>query len=204
MFYTAEQGHAPLPFDPFKAIVAPRPIGWISTVDLQGRPNLAPYSFFNAISSRPNMIGFSSGGLKHSARNARDTGEFVFNLSTLDLMKQMNRTSDAVDDGVNEFELAGLETAPCKLVRAPRVAAAAAALECKLVSCAELNDMNGRPTNNWWVVGQVVATHIDDRFIKDGRFDTAAAKSLARCGYDDYAVVDETIELRRPASPRAR
>jgi flavin reductase (DIM6/NTAB) family NADH-FMN oxidoreductase RutF len=91
--------------------------------------------------------------------------------------------------------------APCKLVRAPRVAAAVAALECRLVSCAELSDMNGRPTNNWWVVGQVVATHIDDRFIRDGRFDTAAAKSLARCGYDDYTVVDGMIELLRPASP---
>jgi flavin reductase (DIM6/NTAB) family NADH-FMN oxidoreductase RutF len=199
MFYTAEQGYAPLPFDPFKAIIAPRPIGWISTVDTRGRPNLAPYSFFNAISSRPNMIGFSSGGLKHSARNARDTGEFVFNLSTLDLLKQMNRTSDAVDDSVNEFELAGLEMAPCKLVKAPRVAVAPAALECRLVSCTELTDMNGRPIDTWWVIGQVVATHIDDRFVRDGRFDTAAAKSLARCGYNDYAVVNDVFELLRPS-----
>jgi flavin reductase (DIM6/NTAB) family NADH-FMN oxidoreductase RutF len=199
MFYTAEQGYAPLPFDPFKAIIAPRPIGWISTVDTRGRPNLAPYSFFNAISSRPNMIGFSSGGLKHSARNARDTGEFVFNLSTLDLLKQMNRTSDAVDDSVNEFELAGLTMAPCKLIKAPRVAVAPAALECRLVSCTELTDMNGRPIDTWWVIGQVVATHIDDRFISDGRFDAAAAKSLARCGYNDYAVVDDVFELLRPS-----
>jgi flavin reductase (DIM6/NTAB) family NADH-FMN oxidoreductase RutF len=199
MFYTDEQGYSPLPFDPFKAVVAPRPIGWISTVDTQGRPNLAPYSFFNAVSSRPNMIGFSSGGLKHSARNARDTVEFVFNLSTLDLLKQMNLSSHEVDDGVNEFELAGLAMAPCKRVKAPRVAAAAAALECKLVSCTELSDMNGRPINTWWVVGQVVATHIDDRFIRDGRFDTAGAKSLARCGYNDYAVVDDVFELLRPA-----
>lgn len=166
MFYTEDEGCAPLSFDPFKAIIAPRPIGWISTVDAQGRPNLAPYSFFNAVSSRPNMIGFSSDGLKHSARNAKETGEFVFNLATLDLMKQMNRTSETVADGVNEFELAGLEMAPCKLVRPPRVAAAAAALECRLVSCNELVDLEGRPTNRWWVVGQVVATHIDDRFIR--------------------------------------
>src|SRR5215831_5835356 len=101
MFYTEEQGYAPLPFDPFKAIIAPRPIGWISTMDTQGRPNLAPYSFFNAVSTRPNMIGFASGGLKHSARNARDIGEFVFNLSTLDLADQMNVTSENVDGGVN-------------------------------------------------------------------------------------------------------
>src|SRR5262245_30692052 len=135
MFYTEQQGHAPLPFDPFKAIIAPRPIGWISTVDREGRPNLAPYSFFNAVSSRPNLIGFSSDGYKHSPRNARETGEFVFKLSTMDLMQQMNHTSEEVDRGVNEFDLARLEMAPCRLVKPPRVAAAAAALECKLISC---------------------------------------------------------------------
>jgi flavin reductase (DIM6/NTAB) family NADH-FMN oxidoreductase RutF len=203
MFYTDEQGYAPLPFDPFKAIIAPRPIGWISTLDPNGRPNLAPYSFFNAVSSRPNMIGFSSDGLKHSPRNARETGEFVFNLSTLDLMQEMNRTAEDVADGINEFDLAALEMAPCKLVRPPRVAAAAAALECKLISCTELIDLNGRRTNRWWVVGQVVATHINDRFIKNGRFDTAGARPLGRCGYHDYAVVEGTIELLRPDNPES-
>jgi flavin reductase (DIM6/NTAB) family NADH-FMN oxidoreductase RutF len=203
MFYMEEQGYAPLRFDPCKAIIAPRPIGWISTVDAQGRPNLAPYSFFNAICSRPNMIGFSSGGYKHSARNANETGEFVFNLSTLDLAEQMNRTSEAVADGVNEFELANLEMAPCRLVKPPRVAAAAAALECRLVSCTELADMNGKLIDHWWVVGQVVATHINDRFISDGRFDTAAAKPLARCGYNDYAVADGVFELLRPVAAAA-
>jgi flavin reductase (DIM6/NTAB) family NADH-FMN oxidoreductase RutF len=201
MFYTEEEGYAPLPFDPFKAIIAPRPIGWISTVDMHGRANLAPHSFFNAVSSRPNMIGFSSTGYKHSARNARDTGEFVFNLSTMDLLEQMNRTSDEVDAGVSEFELAGLEMAPCRLVKAPRVAASIAALECKLISCAELIDIEGKHTDAWWVVGQVVATHIDDGFIKNGRFDTAGAKPLGRCGYRDYAVVDNVFELLRPTDP---
>jgi flavin reductase (DIM6/NTAB) family NADH-FMN oxidoreductase RutF len=199
MFYTEEQGYGPLPHDPFKAIIAPRPVGWISTVDRAGRPNLAPYSFFNAVCSRPNMIAFSSGRLKHSARNARDTGEFVFNLATLDLAEQMNRTSEQADDGVNEFELAGLVTAPCRLVKPPRVAAAPAALECKLVSCAELTDLGGRLTGTWWVVGQVVATHIDDRIVKDGRFDTAAARPVGRCGYHDYAAVRDTFEMLRPA-----
>jgi len=201
MFYTEEHGYSPLRFDPFKAIIAPRPIGWISTLDADGKPNLAPYSFFNAISSRPNMIGFSSGGLKHSPRNASETGEFVFNLSTFDLMNEMNRTAEDVDDGVNEFELAGLQMAPCKLVRPPRVAAAAAALECKLISCTELIDLDGRPTDRWWVIGQVIATHINDRFIKNGRFDTAAARPLGRCGYHDYTVVDDTIELLRTDKP---
>ncbi len=198
MFYTEEQGYAPLPFDPFKAIIAPRPIGWISTVDAAGRPNLAPYSFFNAVSSRPNMIGFSSGGYKHSARNAADTGEFVFNLATLDLAEQMNRTSEEAGDGVNEFDLAQLAMAPCRLVKPPRVAVAAAALECRLISCTELVDLNGKRTDHWWVIGQVVATHINDRFIKDGRFDTVAARPLGRCGYSDYTVVDDMFEMLRP------
>ena len=147
------------------------------------------------------MTGFSSTGYKHSAHNARTTGEFVFNLSTMDLLEQMNRTSEAADAGVNEFELAGLEMASCRLVKPPRVTAAAAALECRLISCTELTDLNGTPTGNWWVVGQVVATHIDDRFIKDGRFDTAGAKPLGRCGYRGYAVVDGVFELLRPDDP---
>ena len=198
MFYTEEQGHAPLPFDPFKAIIAPRPIGWISTVDTQGRPNLGPYSFFNAVAAKPNMIGFSSTGYKDSARNASDTGEFVFNLAGMELLHEMNRTSQEVDFGISEFDLARLEMAPCRLVKAPRVAAAAASLECRLISCTELVALDGRPTDNWWVVGQVVATHIDDRFIKDGRFDTAGARPLSRCGYHDYAVVERVFELKRP------
>ncbi len=201
MHYTEDEGHAPLPFDPFKAIIAPRPIGWISTMDLQGRRNLAPYSFFNAVSSRPNMIGFSSDSFKHSPRNARDTGEFVFSLATLPLLEQMNRTSEEVEDGVDEFELAGLAAAPSRLVQPPRVAAAPAALECKLISCTELHDLDGKPTDRWWVVGQVVATYVHDDFLREGRFDTAGAQPLGRCGYRDYAAVTELFELLRPTDP---
>jgi len=201
MHYTTAQGYAPLPFDPFKAIIAPRPIGWISTLNRDGVPNLGPYSFFSAISSRPNMIGFTSDSLKDSPRNARDTGEFVFNLATLDLLEPMNRTSDEVPDGVNEFELAGLETAPSMVVKAPRIAGIAAALECRTTSFQEILDMDGKATDRYLVIGQVVATYIDDRFLKDGRFDTAAAKPLGRCGYRDYSVVDSVFELLRPTDP---
>ncbi|MCB1396861.1 MAG: flavin reductase family protein [Rhodobacter sp.] len=201
MHYTEAEGYGPLPFDPFKAIVAPRPVGWISTIDRQGRRNLAPYSFFIAVSSRPNMIGFASDGFKHTPRNARDTGEFVFSLATLPLLDQMNRTSEEVADGVDEFELAGLAAAPSRQVRPPRVAASPAALECKLISCTELHDLDGKPLDRWWVVGQVVATYIDDSFIKDGRFDTAGAQPLGRCGYRDYAAVTEMFELLRPTDP---
>ncbi|KRS15785.1 flavin reductase family protein [Roseovarius indicus] len=201
MQYTSEEGYDPLPFDPFKAIIAPRPIGWISTLDTEGRPNLAPYSFFNAVSSRPNMIGFSSDGYKHSPRNARDTGEFVFNLSTRPLLDQMNRTSEELEDGVNEFDFAGLGMTPSKLVAPPRVTEAPAALECKVVSCDELTDVHGASTGRWWVVGQVVAVYIDDDFIRDGRFDTATAQPLGRCGYRDYAAADTLFELLRPTDP---
>lgn len=201
MHYTTDQGYGPLPFDPFKAIVAPRPIGWISTLNADGVPNLGPYSFFSAISSRPNMIGFTSDTLKHSARNAMENGEFVFNLSTVDLLHEMNKSSEEVEDGVNEFDLAGLEAAPSKVVKPPRVAAAVAALECRTTFSQALLDLNGKETGGYQVIGQVVATYIDDRLIKDGRFDTAAARPLGRCGYRDYAAMESVFELLRPTDP---
>jgi flavin reductase (DIM6/NTAB) family NADH-FMN oxidoreductase RutF len=147
------------------------------------------------------MIGFGSDGFKHSPRNAFDTGEFVFSLATRPLLDQMNRTSEEVEDGVDEFALAGLEAAPSRVVKAPRVAASPAALECKLISCTELHDLDGQPLDRWWVVGQVVATYVDDAYLRDGRFDTAAAQPLGRCGYRDYAAVDEVFELLRPTDP---
>ncbi len=196
MYYEGSQ-HG-LKHDPFKAIIAPRPIGWISTVDGQGRPNLAPYSFFNAFGGNPGLLAFSSESMKDSARNARDTGEFVFSLCTADLADAMNASSDQLPAGVNEYEVAGLTAAPCRLVRAPRVADSPASLECRTVLSQYIPDLNGAPTSSYLVIGQVVAVHIDDRYIVDGRFDTAAARPLARCGYRDFAVVDELFELLRP------
>lgn len=201
MFYEPRHGHG-LPFDPFKAIVAPRPIGWISTVDARGRPNLAPYSFFNAMGSPPPMVAFSSDGTKDSVANAGATGEFVFNLCTLKHGQAMNVTAAGVPPEVNEFDLAGLAMAPCRIVRAGRVADSPAAFECKVTQILHLNDMDGRPTNSHVVFGQVVGVHIDPRFIVDGRFDTAAAQPLARCGYHDYAVVTEIFEMVRPPDDR--
>lgn len=197
MYYTADEPHG-LPYDPFKAIIAPRPIGWIGSVDNQGRPNLAPYSFFNAVASRPNMIAFSSEGLKDSARNVRDTGEFTFSLATLPLAQQMNLSSASLREGENEFELARLTMAPSRLVRPPFVAESPAALECKAVHFIELRDLNGEPTGKFLMVGQVVATHIKDEFIRDGRFDAVKAQAIARCGYNDYATLDAQWELVRP------
>lgn len=197
MYYEGYQNHG-LKHDPFKAIITPRPIGWISTVDSQGRTNLAPYSFFNAVASQPPILAFSSESLKDSARNARDTGEFVFSLSTVSLTDQMNASCDTLPAGVSEYEHAGLQAAACQLVRAPRVAASPASMECKTLSVQQLSDLQGNLTENYLVLGQVVAVHIDDAFIRDGQFDTAAAQPLARCGYRDYAAVKEVFELLRP------
>jgi flavin reductase (DIM6/NTAB) family NADH-FMN oxidoreductase RutF len=200
LFYdTGQRDKSLLPRDPFKAIVAPRPIGWISTRSRDGRVNLAPYSFFNAFSSSPPIVGFSSEGAKDSAAFARDSGEFVVNLATLDLLHPMSQTSAPLPRGQSEFAHSGLTMAPCRLVGAPRVAESHAAMECKVSEIVTLRDRQGEPLDNYLVLGEVVAFHIDERFIRDGVFDTAAAQSLARCGYQDYAVVDKLITLARPA-----
>jgi len=200
MYYeTTARDKKLLPRDPFKAIVAPRPIGWISTRAPDGRINLAPYSFFNAFNSVPPIVGFSSEGCKDSASFARDSGEFVANLASRDLMGAMNLTSASLPRGDSEFVHAGLAMAPCRLVKAPRVAEAHAALECKVVEIVPLKNARGEPIDSYLVLGEVVAFHIDDALIRDGRFDTAAAQPLARCGYQDYAVVESLIALARPA-----
>ncbi len=205
MFYeTAQRDKALLPRDPFKAIVAPRPIGWISTRAPDGRVNLAPYSFFNAFNSVPPIVGFSSEACKDSASFARDSGEFVANLASRDLMQAMNLTSAALPRGDSEFVHAGLAMAPCRLVKAPRVAEAHAALECKVVGVTPLKDSRGEAIDAYLVLGEVVAFHIDDALIRDGRFDTAAAQPLARCGYQDYAVVESLIALARPPGGEGR
>jgi flavin reductase (DIM6/NTAB) family NADH-FMN oxidoreductase RutF len=200
MFYEPRSGHG-LPHDPFKAIVTPRPIGWISTVDEQGRCNLAPYSFFNGISADPPMVAFSSEGLKDTVRNIKATGEFVYNLATAALADQINRSSAPVGPEVDEFRLVGLTPAPSRIVRPPRVAGSPAHMECKLHQLVDLppDPRNGK--RNTMVIGLVVGIHIDDSFVVNGRFDTVRARPIARLGYNDYAVVTEAFEMKRPGWP---
>jgi flavin reductase (DIM6/NTAB) family NADH-FMN oxidoreductase RutF len=199
-FYRPEEGHG-LPHDPFKAIVTPRPIGWISTVDAEGRPNLAPYSFFNALCSQPPILGFSSEGRKDTLANIEATGEFVFNLATGPLAEAVSLTSRPVAADVDEMVLAGLAAAPSRVVRPPRVALSPAALECRLIEVHRITDLDGRPTENHLVIGQVVGVHIARAYLRDGLFDTAAAAPLARCGYvADYAVADGILVVP-PAEP---
>jgi len=198
MFYTPAAADHGLAHDPFKAIVAPRPIGWISSMDGQGRVNLAPYSFFNAFSTRPPIVGFSSEGPKDSVSFVAETGEFVCNLATFDLRDAMNATSAPLPRGESEFAHAGLTAEPSRLVRPPRVKGVPAALECRLTEIVTLKTADGAELERFLVLGEVVGVHIDDRFIKDGRFDTAGARPIARCGYADYAVVDALFSITRP------
>ncbi|TPM34940.1 flavin reductase family protein [Mesorhizobium sp. B2-3-3] len=197
MFYEPSKGHG-LPHDPSKAIVAPRPIGWISTLNKAGEINLAPYSFFNAISTRPFIVWFSSEGEKDSASFAEETGEFVANLVGRDLAEKMNYTSVNAPRGVNEFVYADLAMAPSRLVRPPRVAVAPAALECRVTEVFRPKALNGAPTSAVVVAGEVVGVHIDDAFLKDGLFDVTKAGNVARLGYMDYASVNEIFSMRRP------
>jgi flavin reductase (DIM6/NTAB) family NADH-FMN oxidoreductase RutF len=198
MFYETARDNHGLPFNPIKAIIAPRPIGWITTMSSQGDINLAPYSYFNGFSTRPPIVGFSSEGRKDSVSFVEQTREFVCSLATYELREQMNVTSGPAARGVNEMELAGLEPAPSRLVKPPRVAASPCALECKLLQVVALNDLSGASADSYLVLGQVVGVHIDDRFIKNGMLDTAAMQPIARCGYHDYAVVESVFSLVRP------
>jgi flavin reductase (DIM6/NTAB) family NADH-FMN oxidoreductase RutF len=198
MFYdTITYAHG-LPHDPFKAIVAPRPIGWISACDAKGAVNLAPYSFFNAFSSRPPIVGFASEGPKDSVAFVAETREFVCNLVTYALRDAMNATSAPLPRGESEFDYAGLEKAPSRLVKAPRVKASPVALECRLVDIIALKDSDGNDANSFLVLGHVVGVHIDEAYIKDGRFDLVAAGTIARCGYSDYTAADDLFSITRP------
>lgn len=180
-FYEPATGHG-LAHDPFNAIVGPRPIGWVSTRGADGGVNLAPYSFFNAFNYIPPIIGFASTGPKNSLRNVQETGEFVWNLATRKLAEQMNTTSASVPYGVDEFELAGLEKAPSRLVAPPRVAASPVHFECKLADIVQLKSAAGVPVSTWLVLGEVVGVHIDHALLKDGVFDTFGAEIILRAG----------------------
>ncbi len=179
--YEPRLGHG-LAHDPFNAIVGPRPIGWISTHDGQGQPNLAPYSFFNAFNYAPPIVGFASIGRKDTVRNAERTGEFVWNLVTRPLAEAMNASSAPVGPEVSEFTLAGLTAAPSRLVAAPRVLESPVNFECKVTQIVQLQGSDGVAVPTWLVLGEVVAVHIARQLLPDGRYDTALAEPVLRGG----------------------
>ncbi|MFI3905084.1 flavin reductase family protein [Ochrobactrum sp. S1502_03] len=197
MFYEPQSGHN-LPHNPFKAIVAPRPIGWIGTRSKTGAVNLAPYSFFNAVCDTPPMIMFSSSGVKDSVTFIEETGEFTASLVSDHLKEHMNATSVNAPRGISEFSYAGLTAAPSKLIAAPFVKEAYAALECVAVEVQNLQDKEGRRTDNYMVIGEVVGVHIDESVLTDGLFDIRKAKPVTRLGYMDYATTQEVYQMTRP------
>ena len=197
MFYDAVRNDHGFELDPFKALVAPRPIGWISSLSPTGVANLAPYSYFNAMSQAPHYVVFGSGGRKDSLTNIEVAKEFAVNLATWDLREQMNVTSAAASPHVDEFELARLAKAPCRLIKAPRVAESPVCFECRLFQIVDLPDDQGR-VRDFIVIGRVIGIHIDDRFIENGRVNTTAMRPIARLGYAEYATVEEAWRMRRP------
>ncbi|MGI9479108.1 MAG: flavin reductase family protein [Hyphomicrobiaceae bacterium] len=201
MFYeTAANDHG-LPRDPYKALILPRPIGWISTLSKDGVCNIAPYSFFNAISEKPHYVIFGSATAKDSVRNIEETGEFVCSLSTYDLRGEMNVTSAAVPHGVDEFPLSGLTAVKSQLVAPPRVKESPAALECKHWKTIELPPaVPGGKHGSFAVIGLVVGIYIDDAALKDGFVDTARLMPLSRLGYMDYSWVsgETMVTINRP------
>lgn len=199
MFYRPADGHG-LPHNPFNALVAPRPIGWIATRSADGADNLAPYSFFNAVAYEPPQVMFAStaakpdrGDTKDSVANIRETGVFCVNIVSYALREAMNRSSSPWPREVDEFADAGLERAPCQTIACARVAAAPAALECRLTRLVQLEG-----AHNHAVFGEVTGVHIRDDILREGRVDLRAADLLARLGYSDYARITESFSMPRP------
>lgn len=204
MEYQPRLANHGLPHEPFAALVVPRPIGWISTVSVDGTVNLAPYSYFNIVSQRPHYVMFASAGRKHSQANAEEQGEFVVNVASYELLEAVNLSSAIVEAGESEPALLSLPMVASTLVRPPRVAASPAALECRYTKTVTLPDWEGNDHFCQMIIGEVVNIHIADRVIVDGRVDLAKMRPLTRLGYMDYAVVDSWFALDRPSADALR
>jgi flavin reductase (DIM6/NTAB) family NADH-FMN oxidoreductase RutF len=199
-FYEPRDGHR-LPHDPLNAIIAPRPIGWISTVSTSGVRNLAPYSFFNLINYRPPIVAFSSTGWKDSVANVKATGDFVWNLATMAQAKQMNTSSASVDADVDEFDLAELDGLPAALVRPDRVAGSPVHFECRLTQLIQLETKEGLKLDQWLVIGEAIGIHIDTAMLEDGVYQTGRPHPITRGGGSaDYFEIteDRLFKMMRP------
>lgn len=199
-FYEPRYGHG-LPHDPLNAMVAPRPIGWISTVSATGVRNLAPYSFFNLINYRPPLVAFSSSGWKDTVANIEATGQFVWNLATKAQAEAMNASSAGMGADVDEFELAGLSALPSSLVKPDRVAGSPVHFECCLTQLIQLEGRNGSKLDQWLVIGEAVGIHIDRAMLDDGVYQTARPRPITRGGGPaDYFEItaDQLFKMKRP------
>jgi flavin reductase (DIM6/NTAB) family NADH-FMN oxidoreductase RutF len=199
-FYEPSAGHG-LAHDPFNALVAPRPIGWISSRSRDGVLNLAPYSFFNAFNYTPPLVGFASIGYKDSVRNIEETGEFGWNLATRPLAEAMNQSCAAVGPEVDEFQLAGLTPEPSRVIGVPRVKETPVSFECRLSQILRLTGADGTETDTWMVFGEVVGVHIARHLLKDGVYQTADAEPILRGGgpADYFGISSDTFfQMYRP------
>jgi flavin reductase (DIM6/NTAB) family NADH-FMN oxidoreductase RutF len=203
MYYETVSNDHGLRYNPLKACVVPRPIGWITTLDAAGKINVAPFSFFNLLSYDPPFVMFSAGthegdgGTKDTVANIQATTEFVYNMATWPQKDQMNSTAMIIDRGIDEMAASGLEPEPSRLVRPPRIKGSPVQFECRLH---QIVDLPGRTPSSQHhvVIGQVVAVHIDDRALTaDGRVDVLKLQPIARLGYKDYVVVDETFQMEK-------
>ena len=201
MYYDPRRNDHGLSHNPITALIVPRPIGWISTVSRSGVVNLAPYSFFNVVSGAPPFIMFASKPRKDSQRNAEETGEFVYNMATYDLREAVNASSAEYGPAISEPDRVGLEMAPCRTVKPPRVARSPVALECKYFKTVELISADGTRNTSSVILGEVVGIHIDDKVIINGHIDVTRMQPLARLGYMDFCAVNEQFAIQRPSVP---
>lgn len=206
MFYRPHLDDHGLNGDPFKALVAPRPIAWVSSVDSAGAVNLAPFSYFNAVADAPPILMIAPYGRKlneptekDTPRNILETGEFVVSMTPYALREAMNRTSAPFAADVDEFEAAGLTPAPSELVKPPRVSESPVAFECRFLQRLELPSRD-EEFRNGVIFGEVIGIHIDEGVIVDGRVDVGRYKPVARLGYSEYTVVEHVFSMRRPSA----
>jgi flavin reductase (DIM6/NTAB) family NADH-FMN oxidoreductase RutF len=202
MFYEVNKGHG-LKYNPFKGCIVPRPIAWISSISLDGVTNLAPYSYFNAVAEKPPIVMFASGGAKEggdkdSLRNIEETKEFVVNIVSSEQRVQMIQTSTSLPYQESEIDYFQIPVAPSNLVKPPRVATSPVSLECRYLKTIQL-PKESEDVSNKVVFGEVVAVHIDDEVMTDGKVDIRKLKPLCRLGYKEYSVILDSFELERPA-----
>ena len=201
MFYEPKKGH-PFLIDPYKSLIFPRPIGWISTISKKGIPNLAPYSYFNAVADHPPQVMFSEevsisySRYKDSLTNILSTKEFVVNFATSKICKQMALSSIDAPLDIDEFKFTKLKKRKSKKVKAPSVAESPVNLECKLLKTFKLKSNSKK--YGTIVIGEVIGIFINNKFIKKGRVDSAAMRYVARLGYSEYTTVTSKFKMHHP------
>jgi|TARA_B110000263_G_scaffold230114_1_gene224393 flavin reductase (DIM6/NTAB) family NADH-FMN oxidoreductase RutF len=199
MFYEPKNG-SPFPIDPYKSLIFPRPIGWISSMSKKGIANLAPYSYFNAIADSPPQVMFVSSPTnskiyKDSLNNILETKEFVVNFATSKTRNQMNMSSINAPSDIDEFSFAKIKKRKSKIVKVPSVSQSPVNLECKLLKKIKLKSYS----KNYavLVMGEVLGVFINNKFIKDKRVDSKAMRYVARMGYSEYTIISSKFKMPR-------